>query len=280
MDYWTLQLADLLQNRKERDHDVRGTKGVRAFHAWLRAQVAANRPWDEIARTVLLASGDSVTRPEIGYYITVVGEKQHVEESELPDSVAQSFLGTRIGCARCHNHPLEKYTQDDFYHFAAYFSKLSFQRTEPAKGATSLSTTTREESEAQQRLADAESKLTDAQSLALNLGEEPGFEEGRKALAEQRQKRDEAARQLAEARGKVPAVNQPRTGQRMAPQPLDHAAVELRAGPRSARAVRRVDAAERELPRGDGQPAVEALFQCRPGRAGGRLAREQSAIQP
>src|SRR5262249_38036781 len=50
IDYWTLQLCDLLQNRKERDHDVRGTKGVRTFHEWVRRQLAANRPWNEIAR--------------------------------------------------------------------------------------------------------------------------------------------------------------------------------------------------------------------------------------
>ena len=60
VDYWTLVLADLLQNRKERDHDVRGAKGVRSFHTWLRAQVAANRPWNELAREVITASGDVV----------------------------------------------------------------------------------------------------------------------------------------------------------------------------------------------------------------------------
>src|SRR5205814_5907079 len=46
VDYWSLQFADLFQNRRERDHDVRGTRGVRAFHAWLRQQVAAYLPWD------------------------------------------------------------------------------------------------------------------------------------------------------------------------------------------------------------------------------------------
>ena len=51
VDYWTFQLADLLQNRKERDHDVHGVKGVRAFHEWIRQQVAANRPWDESPAT-------------------------------------------------------------------------------------------------------------------------------------------------------------------------------------------------------------------------------------
>ncbi|MCI0462240.1 MAG: DUF1549 domain-containing protein, partial [Gemmataceae bacterium] len=58
-DYWTLQLSDLLQNRKERDHDVRGVKGVRQFHAWLRQQVASNRPWDELARDILTATGSN-----------------------------------------------------------------------------------------------------------------------------------------------------------------------------------------------------------------------------
>ncbi|MFM8469582.1 MAG: DUF1549 domain-containing protein, partial [Limisphaerales bacterium] len=125
VDYWTLQLGDLLQNRKERDHDVRGAKGVRAFHAWLRAQVAANRPWDALARDVLTARGSVAETPAVGYFIYNVGEKRQSEQSDLPDSVAQAFLGTRIGCARCHNHPLERYTQDDFYHFAAFFARVS-----------------------------------------------------------------------------------------------------------------------------------------------------------
>ena len=222
-DYWTLQLADLLQNRKERDHDVRGTKGVRAFHTWLRAQVAANRPWNEIARAVLLASGDSVAHPEIGYYITVVGEKQHVEESELPDSVAQSFLGSRIGCARCHNHPLEKYTQDDFYHFAAFFAKVSLKRTEPAKGATTMGTTSREEDEAQQRLDEAREKFSEALALAQSYGEEPGGEEAKKTLADRQRQLDEAGKRVTETHQKMPAVNQPRTGKQMQPQTLDRA---------------------------------------------------------
>ena len=114
IDYWTLQLCDLLQNRKERDHDVRGPKGLRAFHAWVRQQVAANRPWDQLAREVITSTGNSTEQPAIGYFIVTVGEKEAVQ-SEVTDSVAQAFLGTRIGCARCHNHPLEKYTQDDYY---------------------------------------------------------------------------------------------------------------------------------------------------------------------
>ena len=137
-DYWALQLGDLFQNRKERDHDVRGVKGVRQFHGWLRQQVAANRPWDDLARDVLTAAGSNTESPAVGYYIVTVGEQRHGEKSEAPESVAQAFLGTRIGCAKCHNHPLERYTQDDFYHFAAYFSRVKLDRKDAASGPTVL----------------------------------------------------------------------------------------------------------------------------------------------
>jgi hypothetical protein len=74
----------------------------------------------------------------VGYFVVTVGEQRHGENSEAPESVAQAFLGTRIGCARCHNHPLERYTQDDFYHFAAFFSRIKLDRKDPKKGSTVL----------------------------------------------------------------------------------------------------------------------------------------------
>jgi hypothetical protein len=138
VDYWALQLSDLFQNRKERDHDVRGTKGVRSFHDWLRKQVAANRPWDELARDVLTAKGSTTESPAVGYFIVTVGEHGEPERSEVTASVAQAFLGTRIGCAQCHNHPLERYTQDDYYHFAGFFSRVRLERKDPKAGVTNL----------------------------------------------------------------------------------------------------------------------------------------------
>lgn len=137
-DHWAVFLGDLLQNRKERDHDVRGPQGVRSFHDWIRKQVTANRSWDEIAREVLLASGSTQANPAVGYYIVTVGEHGDPARSEVVDSVAQAFLGTRIGCARCHNHPLERFTQDDFYHFAGFFSRVKLDRQDPKKGPTTL----------------------------------------------------------------------------------------------------------------------------------------------
>lgn len=225
VDYWTLQLADLLQNRKERDHDVRGPKGVRAFHQWLRTQVAANRPWSEIARDLLLSQGGSGLQPAVGYFVTVVGEKNRVEESELPDSVAQSFLGTRIGCARCHNHPLERYTQDDFYHFAACFSKVRLERVSPEKGMTLLTTVSQEEKEQQKKIAELEAKVKEAREQSAARGEE-----GVKQLANANRELMEAKKRLSEIFSKPAGVNQPRTNQFMEARPLDRAVLPVEPG--------------------------------------------------
>jgi hypothetical protein len=223
-DYWTLQLADLLQNRKERDHDVRGQKGVKAFHGWLRAQVAANRPWSDIARDVLLAKGNVVAQPQAGYFVTVVGEFNKIEDSELPDSVAQSFLGTRIGCARCHNHPLERYTQDDFYHFAACFAKVNLDRQSPQTGVSAITSTSRDEREHYKQLAEAAKKL--AEVLESDLPEE----EKTKQIAERQRELDNQNKRLDELRQRAPGVNQPRTGKFMKPQSLDRVELKFEAG--------------------------------------------------
>jgi len=138
VDFWTMQLNDLLMNRKENDHDVRGIKGVRNFHAWLREQVAKNRPWDELTRELLTVTGDTHEQPAIGYFVINVGEHRDSHKSPVAANVAQTFLGVRIGCAECHNHPLEKYTQDDYYHFAGYFSRIRLERKDPKIGPTKL----------------------------------------------------------------------------------------------------------------------------------------------
>lgn len=229
VDYWTLQFADLLQNRKERDHDVRGTKGVRAFHSWLRTQIAANRPWNELAREILTATGDVVAHPEVGYFVTLVGEKK-AEDSEITDGVAQAFLGNRIGCAKCHNHPLEKFTQDDYYHFAAFFSRVSLKRVDPKNGATALVAESKEEADQRKRIGEMEKSLREQESSLEKLtGEE--LEKARKKATEQRKKIDDATKQLAETRvKKKPGVIQPRTRKMMTPQPLDRSPVQVQPG--------------------------------------------------
>jgi hypothetical protein len=138
VDFWTIQMNDLLMNRKESDHDVRGPKGVRNFNDWIRRQVSDNRPWDEMTRELLTVTGSTHEHAAVGYYIVNVGEERASHRSTVVANAAQTFLGVRIGCAKCHNHPLEKYTQDDYYHFSGYFSRIRFERKDPKIGPTTL----------------------------------------------------------------------------------------------------------------------------------------------
>ena len=216
VDYWTLQLADLLQNRTERDHDVRGVKGVRSMHAWLREQVADNRPWNELAFEVLTAAGESDSNPAVGYYIVAVGNQQ-AHESEVADSAAQAFLGTRIGCAKCHNHPLERYTQDDYYHFVAFFSQVLLDRQKSADGPTVLRRGTRHLQNLEKRLANEQGEL---HKLRESTAEEKEIEQKQNRVTKLEQ-------ELREHRDAPPRVTQPRTGRPLQPQPLDRSPLEI-----------------------------------------------------
>ena len=118
VDYWAMAWGELFQNRRERDQDKRGRKGVRDFAHWLREQVRADRPWDEVVRDVLTARGPLSNEPAGGYFLV------NRKPEDLAEAAAQAILGTRIQCAKCHNHPLERYTQDDYYGMAAYFSRV------------------------------------------------------------------------------------------------------------------------------------------------------------
>jgi hypothetical protein len=218
-DFWTLQLSDLLQNRKERDHDVRGVKGVRSFHAWLRGQVAANRPWNDLVRDVLTARDAS---PAVGWWIVTVGEKQAVE-SEAADSAAQAFLGVRIGCARCHNHPLEKYTQDDYYHFTAFFSRVALDRRPPAEGATLLLVGSRQQRDLERQKAGAEQELAKLEAPTGDGGQpaDPS-QPADPAQIEAKQKQiAQLGGEIEKARIAPVTATQRRTGRQLPPQGLD-----------------------------------------------------------
>ncbi|MFM7055646.1 MAG: DUF1549 domain-containing protein [Planctomycetota bacterium] len=216
-DYWALQLGDLLQNRIERDHDVRGRKGVRSFHQWIRQQLVAGRNWRQLATDVLLASGSTSQHPAVGYYIVTIGEKS-AEESDIADSVAQAFLGTRIGCARCHNHPLERYTQDDYYHFVAFFTRLALQRRSPDDGETSLQVATRHVLNLRQQLSEQQAKLQQSPSLA---------EDEQLRI---RQRISELEQEIERNMQAPVTVRQPRTGAQLPPRHLDRSPIEIAPG--------------------------------------------------
>ena len=113
-EYWTLQLAKLLRVRSQ----PQDAKGAKAYHVWLRRQVAASMPYDEMARQILTAVGDTHKVGPANFFRTVAGPREQAEfASEL-------FMGSRLRCANCHNHPLDRWTQDDYHGLAAVFAKL------------------------------------------------------------------------------------------------------------------------------------------------------------
>ena len=99
-------------------------KAALGFHGWLRARFEAGDGIDAIARDILTAEGGTFTSPATNYFEATDDEKL------LAENVAQSFLGIRIQCAQCHNHPFDRWTQDDYYGFVAHFAQLGRKRAE------------------------------------------------------------------------------------------------------------------------------------------------------
>jgi hypothetical protein len=123
---WALKLADLFLMRKEH----MGRKHTLMLQQWLTEQFLANRPWDQVAADLIAASGSTRDHPQTLWYISRQAQRPNshgwIRSAELTAEItAQVFLGTRIQCARCHNHPTEKYTQDDYYRFAAIFAQVN-----------------------------------------------------------------------------------------------------------------------------------------------------------
>ncbi len=105
----------VLRNKRRQAQDTRGTYG---FYRWIRDSLEENKPYDQFVREVLTASGDVASNPPVTWYREVAQTNEQVEDT------AQLFLGLRIQCARCHHHPFEKWSQDDYYGFSAFFSRV------------------------------------------------------------------------------------------------------------------------------------------------------------
>jgi hypothetical protein len=117
VDFWALKWVDRLgcNNR------FVGHRGAYSYSEWIRDCVNENMPFDEFVRAVVTASGPNYSRPAASFYRRLRDPQSRVE------AVAQLFLGVRIGCARCHNHPFERWTQDDYYGLAAFFSRVRYR---------------------------------------------------------------------------------------------------------------------------------------------------------
>ena len=96
-----------------------GELPTRTYHAWVREQLARNRPLDQMVRDLLLAQGDPGKAGPANFY-TLASDPR-----DLGEYVGSMFLGTQIACARCHAHPADRWTQDDYHAFAAYFARVT-----------------------------------------------------------------------------------------------------------------------------------------------------------
>ena len=114
VDYWTYKLAKLLRIRSQ----PQDTTGARVYHEWLRDQVQQDVPFHEITRQLLLTIGDSHTNAPANFHRSVASPREQAE------FVSELFMGVRLRCANCHNHPLDRWTQDDYHGLAAVFAKL------------------------------------------------------------------------------------------------------------------------------------------------------------
>lgn len=115
-EFFANKWSALLRNQRTQPVYARGTY---LFWQWIRDSIADNKPYDQFVREVVAAAGDIDQSPPVAWYRQVKEQKQQMED------VAQLFLGTRMQCAQCHHHPFEKWSQQDYYGFAAFFANVA-----------------------------------------------------------------------------------------------------------------------------------------------------------
>ena len=114
VDYWAYKWSDLLLVNGSRLRPA----AVKSYYGWIRARVADNTPWDEFVRRIVTATGSTLKNGAANFYAL------HQDANSMAETVSQAFLGLSIGCAKCHNHPLEKWTNDQYYGMANMFARV------------------------------------------------------------------------------------------------------------------------------------------------------------
>ncbi len=114
VDYWTYKWSDILLINGQRLRPG----PVKAYYEWIHKQVAANIPWDEFVRQIVTSQGGSLENGATNFFAL------HQDPEEMAENTSQAFLGLSIGCAKCHNHPLEKWTNNQYYAFANLFARV------------------------------------------------------------------------------------------------------------------------------------------------------------
>jgi hypothetical protein len=122
-DFWALKWADVLRSSRK-TIQVKGSYGMQA---WLRGHFQKNTPFDKVVQEVIASNGNTFTNPPANYY------RIAKDPTGLAETTAQLFLGVRMQCAKCHNHPFERWSQDDYYGFSAWFARVK-TKPEPVIG--------------------------------------------------------------------------------------------------------------------------------------------------
>jgi hypothetical protein len=117
VDHWTVKWSDLLQSNRK----FLGEKGAYEFQHWIREAIASNRPYDKVVRELLTARGSSYDNPAANYFRVTREAKPAMEKT------TQVFLGVRMVCAQCHDHPFERWTQNQYYQMSAFFSAVGIR---------------------------------------------------------------------------------------------------------------------------------------------------------
>jgi uncharacterized protein DUF1549/uncharacterized protein DUF1553/Big-like domain-containing protein len=115
VDYWSYKWSDLLLVSSR----SLPSNAMWSYYNWIRRNVEANTPWDRMAREILTASGNTLSNGAANYFVL------HKNPIAVTENVSMTFMGFSITCARCHNHPLEKWTQKDYYQMANLFSRVA-----------------------------------------------------------------------------------------------------------------------------------------------------------
>jgi hypothetical protein len=124
-DFWTLKWSDVFRSSRKSIQ----VKGTYVFQHWLRDHLVKNTGFDAIVREMLTASGSTYSNPAANYY-RIARDPQN-----LAETTAQLFFGIRMQCSKCHNHPFERWTQDDYYSMAAFFARVGRKKDPIEPGA-------------------------------------------------------------------------------------------------------------------------------------------------
>jgi hypothetical protein len=120
IDWWALKWGDLLRINRTALQD----KGMWSFHNWVRSQVRDNVPIDVFVRDIVTAEGSTFIDGPANFF--QIGRTSE----DWAETTAQLFLGVRVGCAKCHHHPFEKWSQDDYYGLTAFFARMGTKNSQ------------------------------------------------------------------------------------------------------------------------------------------------------